>query len=241
LTTQAKTLSNEEQNTMGFREGLVASVPIAIGFLPIAITFGVIAKAAELTLTQALAMSLFVFAGASQFVGVNLIVLGVPFAEIVLTTFFLNFRHFLMSSFLATKFLPMSKTMLAVVGFGITDETFSMASIKDGKLSGQFMLGLNFLAYSAWASGTALGVLLATGIPASVQASMGIALYAMFIGLLVPNMKKSFKIAIVAISAGIANTVLSQFLSIGWSIIGATLIGAIVGTLLSDSGHSSII
>ncbi len=228
----------EHTNQKGLKEGILASLPIAVGYIPVAITFGVIAQAAGLNLFQAMSMSLFVFAGASQFVGVNLISMGVPFAEIILTTFMLNFRHFLMSSFLITKFEKMQKGILAIVGFGITDETFSIASLQEGKLSATFLLGLNFTAYLAWVGGTGLGVLLAAGMPPVLQTSMGIALYAMFIGLLVPNMKKSLKITCVALGAGAANIILNNYLSAGWSIIVATLIGALLGSILFKGGEN---
>jgi len=220
----------------GLKDGIIASLPIAVGYIPIAITFGVIAQAAGLTLVQALSMSLFVFAGASQFVGVNLIAMGVPFAEIVVTTFILNFRHFLMSSSLVTKFAPMRKGLLAAIGFGITDETFSLASLQPGKLGAAFLLGLNFTAYTAWAFGTGLGVILAAGMPPMLQSSMGIGLYAMFIGLLVPSMKKSIKVAVIAIAAGITNLILYNYLSVGWSIILATITGALIGTFCFKGG-----
>ncbi|KUO53639.1 MAG: hypothetical protein APF76_12305 [Desulfitibacter sp. BRH_c19] len=220
----------------GLKDGIVASLPIAIGYIPIAITFGVLAQATGLTLFQALSMSLFVFAGASQFVGINLIAMGVPFAEIVVTTFILNFRHFLMSSSLVTKFAPMKNGLLAIVGFGITDETFSLASLQPGQLSGPFLIGLNFTAYAAWVGGTGLGVILAAGMPPVLQSSMGIALYAMFIGLLIPSMKKSIKIASVAIIAGLTNIVLYNYLSVGWSIILATITGAFIGTFFFKGG-----
>jgi len=233
-TSQDKLINTCENK--GLREGIIASLPIAVGYIPIAITFGVIAQSAGLTLVQALSMSLFVFAGASQFVGVNLIAMGVPFAEIVLTTFILNFRHFLMSSSLATKFAPMKRSMLALIGFGITDETFSLASLQSGKLGAAFLLGLNFTAYTAWAVGTGLGVILGAGMPPMLQSSMGIGLYAMFIGLLVPGMKKSLKATAIAIAAGITNLVFYNYFSVGWSIILATITGALIGTFYFQGG-----
>jgi len=214
----------------GFKAGFIASLPIAIGFIPIAITFGVVAQTAGLDFMQTMAMSIFIFAGASQFVGINLIVAGVPFIEIVLATFMINFRHFLMSSSLTTKLAPIKKRTLAVIGFGVTDETFALASMQPGKLSGGFLLGLNLTAYAAWVIGTGLGVVLAAGMPPALQSSMGIALYAMFIGLLVPNMKRSLKVAAVVAIAGITNIVLLNYLSVGWSIILATITGALIGT-----------
>ena len=119
----------------GVKAGIIASLPIAIGYIPIAITFGIIAQAAGLDFMQTLAMSIFIFAGASQFIGVNLIITGIPFIEIVLATFILNFRHFLMSSSLMTKLAPIRKRVLFVIGFGVTDETFALASMQSGKLT----------------------------------------------------------------------------------------------------------
>ncbi|WP_269431649.1 AzlC family ABC transporter permease [Bacillus sp. JCM 19034] len=129
--------------------------------------------------------------------------------------------------------------MLATLAFGVTDETFSVASTqREKELQPTFLLGLNLITFSAWNVGTWIGVFLAVGLPASVQSSMGIALYSMFIGLLVPALKKGKEISIVV---GIAIIVSSLFywvvplfinVSDGLQIIGTTVIAAAIGAFL---------
>jgi 4-azaleucine resistance transporter AzlC len=188
-------------------------------------------------------MSFLVFAGASQFVGVNLIALGTNPWEIVLTTFILNLRHFLMSASLSRRIdASVSKAWRCLLAFGITDETFSVASMqKDQLLSPCFIMALNMLAYTAWTAGTWAGIFLATGLPASLQASMGIALYAMFIGLLVPSLKNSKPIVLVvlismSISLALSWLPLTQSMSTGWKIIISTMMAALAAALIYPKG-----
>lgn len=222
----------------GFAAGLKASVPIAIGYLPIAVTFGLVARSAGIPAHITILMSLIIFAGASQFVAVNLIALGTNPWEIILTTFMLNLRHLLMSASLTQRIEPASKKRMAWLAFGVTDETFSVASLQEEKqLSSGFILGLNLLAFLAWVFGTIAGISLVNGIPASWQASMGIALYAMFIGLLIPALRKNKKLIALGLLAAVINTLLYWLpaaapISMGWKIVITTVLTALAGAYL---------
>ena len=223
-------------------DGLKAGLPIAIGYIPIAIAFGLLAKSSGLPSEIAMLMSFAIFAGASQFVGINLLTLGTAYWEIVLATFILNLRHFLMSASLSSRMEKnTAKSYLALVSFGITDETFTVASLREEKeLSKEFLLALNVMAFAAWNGGTWIGLFLAQGLPDAIKASMGIALYAMFVGLLVPSMRKSRPALIVAVVAMTLHGLLGvmpglENLSTGWSIVIATVIGALLGTWLFPS------
>lgn len=220
-------------------DGIKAGIPIAVGYTPIAITFGLLAKSSGISNATAVLMSLIVLAGAAQFVGVQLIALGAGFWEIVITTFILNFRHFLMSSLLAQRIEKTTpKGLMLLLSYAITDETFSVASMgREGKINPMFMLGLNFMAAGSWISGTWLGVFLGAGLPQTLQTSMNIALYSMFIGLLVPALRESRPALVVALSAVVINCVLTwvpffEFLSSGWTIIISTILAAIIGVIL---------
>lgn len=218
---------------LSLMDGIKAGIPIAIGYIPIALAFGILAKASGVPNLASSMMSLLVFAGASQFVAVNLIALGVMPWEIIMTTFILNLRHLLMSAALARRVQRnTSKKMLAVLAFGVTDETFSVASFrKERVLSPAFVLGLNFTAFSAWNAGTWAGIFLATGLPESIKASMGIALYAMFIGLLVPSLRTSKPFLIVSLVAAATHLVLNR-VPAGWAIIISAMVAAAAGALL---------
>src|SRR5690349_9628755 len=106
-----------------FLMGMKVGVPVAVGYIPIAIAFGLLAKTAEVPNQITILMSFLIYAGASQFIGVNLLVLGASYSEIILTTFILNLRHFLMTAALAQKVnADVSKTWRSLLAFGITDE-----------------------------------------------------------------------------------------------------------------------
>ena len=157
--------------------GMKTGISIAVGYIPIAITFGLLSKAAGVPNAISIMMSVVVYAGASQFVAVNLLALHTGYWEIILTTFILNFRHFLMSAFISQRIEKgLSKPWMALLAFGITDETFAVASMeKEQQLNPWFLLGLNLIAFSAWNAGTWAGVFLGTALPDSVQSSMRIA------------------------------------------------------------------
>ncbi|MFX0561268.1 AzlC family ABC transporter permease [Tepidibacillus infernus] len=217
---------------LGIKDGL----PIAIGYLPIALTFGILSIQAGLNPFEATGMSIWVFAGASQFIAINLLQSHAQILEIVLTTFILNLRHLLMSTSLSRK-LQATPMISSLLSFGITDETFVVASMSEEKfnIGGKYFLGLAATAYVGWVVGTFIGSLFSQMIPASLTAGMGIALYVMFIGLLVPSMKKSWQITFIAIFSGLINWIISMVftsLSSGWTIIIATLIATTVGAFL---------
>lgn len=234
---------HKKDHLTDFAGGLKAGIPIAVGYLPIAIAFGLLAQSAGVPIYITVLMSLIVFAGASQFVGVNLLVLGATNWEIILTTFILNLRHFLMTASISRRVKAgTSKQWLALLAFGVTDETFTVASLrKEQQLEPTFILGLNLLAYSAWNAGTWLGVYLGAGLPEMVQSSMGIALYAMFIGLLIPSARASKTVLAIALIAVAVNSVLYWLpalkgLSAGWAIIISTIVASTAGALFCKDG-----
>ncbi|AGB41087.1 putative branched-chain amino acid permease (azaleucine resistance) [Halobacteroides halobius DSM 5150] len=238
-----KEITYAEDTNLSFSSGLKKGIPIALGYIPIAIAFGLVSKSAGIPNSISILMSLLVFAGASQFIAVNLLALQTGYWEIVMTTFIINLRHFLMSASISQKInKEVSQKWRAILAFGITDETFSVASLRPEKeLTAKFLLGLNLISYSAWVLGTAIGVFLGASLPEVVQNSMGIALYVMFIGLLIPSLKKSKVIFGIFIIAIIINSSLYWIplfsnISTGWSIIITTLSTAMIGAIIFPTG-----
>nr|WP_263328396.1 AzlC family ABC transporter permease [Neobacillus sp. Marseille-Q6967] len=218
------------KETTGFKKGLQAGVSIGIGYFPIALTFGLLAKTTGLSILEAVLMSMVVFAGASQYISLSLIAYGTGLLEIVLTTFIVNIRHFLMSTTLNEKVEEDQLVNKVIYSFGITDETFSVAATKEGTISTGFMFGLNLLAYSSWVVFTGVGHLIGAKLPQTLQESMGVALYAMFVGLLVPSMKKSKKVVFLAILAAVFNSIftLGNVMAQGWAIVVSTIMSAVI-------------
>ncbi|MBD7938014.1 MULTISPECIES: AzlC family ABC transporter permease [Cytobacillus] len=213
-----------------FRKGLQAGVSIAIGYAPVALTFGLLAKTTGLTFIETVLMSMVVFAGASQYMALSLISLGTSIFEIIFTTFIVNIRHFLMSTALNEKAEDDSLIKKALYSFGITDESFSVIATKDGVQKTGFILGVNIIGYMSWVTFTALGFVVGASLPHVLQESMAVALYAMFIGLLVPSMKGSLKVVYLAAVAAALNTIFTftGALSTGWSIVIATLMSSVL-------------
>lgn len=220
---------------MTFTNGIRAGLSIAIGYFPIALTFGLLAKTTGLSMWEAVAMSMFVFAGAAQYISLTLLSTGVEPILIVLNTFVVNIRHFLMTASLNEKMQPDARWKKAIYAFGVTDETFSvLATKKENNIKTPFAAGVMIISYGSWVTFTALGHVIGANLPAFLQAAMSIALYAMFVGLLVPSMKGNRKVVLLALFGAIIHSVLywSGLLSTGWSILVATLGSAILVEIL---------
>lgn len=218
---------------LGLKDGILAGIPVFIGYFPIAVTFGLLAVSVKITLAETFSFSVIVFAGASQFVGLNMIKGGIGAGEIVLTTFLLNFRHFLMSASISSR-ASFSRGVLPFIAFGITDETFSVASMEKGDLTESYMLGLNFTAYSGWVAGTVAGFIAGDFLPAVLQESISICLYAMFVAILIPAVRKSYRAGVIALAAGICNSLLAYFslFGSGWNIVISILAASAAGLIL---------
>src|SRR5690606_5645307 len=226
-------------NGREFSSGLKAGTSIAVGYFPIALTFGLLAKTTGLSLIEALAMSISVYAGAAQYISLSLITAGGAPAFIVLNTFIVNIRHFLMTAALNEKMQPDDRWKKALYAFGITDESFSvLATQKGNKLSTAFAVGVIVIAYGSWVIFTAIGHLIGANLPQFLQASMSIALYAMFVGLLVPSMRGNRKVVSLALIAGAVNSLFyfTEWLSTGWAIMVSTLASAIFIEWISRKG-----
>ncbi|OEH92418.1 AzlC family ABC transporter permease [Bacillus solimangrovi] len=219
-----------------FKEGFQAGVSIGIGYMPVALTFGLLAKSTGLSVIETFMMSMLVFAGASQYISLNLFAIGTTGPVIILTTFIVNIRHLLMSASLSEKIEKEHPFKKALYAFGITDETFSVAALKEGKVTSSYMAGLITVAYGSWVIFSVVGHFVGASLPDVLQESMGIALYAMFVGLLTPSLKKHRKVVTLAGGAALINIIFSFVFPpnwSGWAIVLATLSSAILVELTS--------
>ncbi|MBD7985126.1 AzlC family ABC transporter permease [Sporosarcina sp. Sa2YVA2] len=210
-----------------FISGVKAGSSIAIGYFPVAIAFGLLAKTTGLSLIEATAMSIFVYAGAAQYMALSLIKLNVDPVTIVINTFVVNIRHFLMTASLNEKMQSAPKIVKATYAFGITDETFSVLATRkeDDKITSAFAFGVASIAYGSWVIFSAIGHFVGANLPEFLQTAMSIALYAMFIGLLVPSAKGNRKVVMLAAIAAVIHCIIyfTGLLPTGWAILVATL------------------
>lgn len=218
----------------GFKQGVRSAIPIIIGYFPVAMAFGLLANTVNVSFIDNLLFSVLVFAGASQFMALDLIKAGIATGDIIIATLLLNLRHMMMSASLAMKIKETKRRWLFFIAFGITDETFAVASLKEGKITGIFLLALQGLSYSAWVAGTIVGYLVGAILPLAVQSSLGIGLYAMFAAIIAPEIRKSVDVLILSLISGALYAVIHYFnlLPSGWNIIGTILIASSLGVVL---------
>ncbi len=212
-----------------------AGIPLFIGYFPAAVAFGILAKTTGVSLVEAFLFSAVVFAGASQFIALNLLATGMGPTGIILTTLLVNFRHFLMSTYLSSRITQKAKRWYIPMAFGVTDEVFSVLSFTKGNLTKNFVLALEFSAYSGWVLGTLAGFLLGGFMPPILTQSMGVALYALLLAILMPEIKSSHTSLFLTLASGLLNWLLvsMNFLPKGWTIIVCILVIASTGALLS--------
>ena len=228
--------------------GIRAGLPVAVGYVPMAMAFGVLATQTGLGFFQAGAMSMFVYAGASQFAALGLLAGGASALAIVLATLVLNFRHFLMSVALSRR-LPLrqgtdhrARLLPLMLGFGITDETFVVASLEE-RLTVRYFAGLIVTVYLAWLSGTLIGAGFSSLIPPVISRGMGVALYAMFIAILVPGVKKAWVNGLVAVAGGVLAWGASRALPSlppGWRIVIAILVASAIGAMIGGGDDGAV-
>lgn len=222
------------QSTNALHEGIVTGIPIVIGYVPVAMAFGLLSKATNVSMMDSFLFSSLVFAGASQFMALDLIKTGIAIPEIVLATFLLNLRHMMMSASLAVRIRERKLGRLIFVAFGITDETFSVASLRDEELSIPFLLGMQGVSYTAWVLGTIIGYLVGSILPTALQSSMGVGLYAMFAAILVPEVRKSLNVLFLSAMSGIIYVSIDYFklVAADWRIVTAIITAAFIGTFI---------
>ena len=234
----------EESFSVGyasFYEGVKACVPTILGYLGIGIAAGVVGKASNLTLLEIGLMSLIVYAGSAQFIMSGMILMGSSIGAIVLTTFLVNLRHFLMSLSVADYYKKNSLLESIGVGSLLTDESYGVlmtALVNKEKVSVPWTNGLNVTAYLTWFVATIIGGVIGTWIPSPESVGLDFALSGMFIGLIVLQVELPLKYyfkntVIILASVVISLYLLLVFLSPEMSVIGATLIGCTVGMVVS--------
>lgn len=211
-------LTKAKQFLKGSRLGL----PIALGYIPVSFSFGMLAVAAGIPPLAAIIISMTNLTSAGQFAGINIISAAGGIGEMAITTLVINLRYMLMSLSLSQKINKMPLAKRLITAFGITDEIFAVASTTPIELTFPFMAGLIATPYLGWTFGTLLGAFINTLLPKSLAEAMGITLYAMFIAIIVPAARKDKNVLFVLIIAVTLSCIIYFFLpfiSSGWAVI----------------------
>ncbi len=224
--------TSQARKQRSLKRGAAAAWPICLGYLPIGLAFGVLAQKAGLSPLEIGLMSVFVFAGSSQFIAVSMLAAGASIISIVATTFVVNLRHFLMSSALAVFLKNADHKKLTLFAYGVTDESFAvnLSKFRDSQWDLDSALVTNFTANFTWIITTVLGGIGGQFIPAHAF-GIDYALIAMFICLLVFQIR-GFIYVITAAIAGLFAVLLSMLIPGNSYIVIASMAAAAIGVII---------
>lgn len=219
-----------------FGAGLLAALPIGLGYFPIAFAFGVAATKAGFTAAEAFMLSLVIYAGASQFLALALVASGAPLLVSAFTLVAMNLRHVLYGpSLMKAAGAAASRRLAWGWAWGLTDEVFGAAlgEMARGRVfSERFMFGIGAGAYASWLSGTALGAVAGggalQGYPA-VEAGLGFMLPALFLALLLSILTRA-AVPVIAVAA-VASVAGVLLVSPTFGILGGMVAGALAGVV----------
>ena len=225
-------MNNRQQFAQGLRDGS----PIAAGYFAVSFSFGILAREGGLSVLQAALTSLTNVTSAGQFAGLQVIMAGGTLAELVLTQLIINLRYALMSLALSQKLdRSVSLWQRLVIAFANTDEIFAVAIHHNGTLRLPYLLGLQLLPVLGWTAGTAVGAVAGSILPAALTSALGVALYGMFIAIVVPAARKARPVLFTALRAVAVSCALYYFapaVSAGVSIIVCTVLAAAAAAAL---------
>lgn len=179
----------EENNS--FVKGIIAGIPICLGYLSVAFAFGIFSVESGLTVIQALFISMANVTSAGQLAAVPIITAGGSLTELALSQLVINMRYALMSVSLSQKVSENVRPAdRFIIAFMNTDEVFGVASGCKGRVGRRFLYGLILTPYLGWSIGTLLGAAAGAVLPEALTSALGIAIYAMFTAIVIPPAKK---------------------------------------------------
>ena len=218
----------------GFKDG----IPICLGYLAVSFTFGIMAKNADLSVWEAVLISASNVTSAGQFAGLSLITAGASYMEMAFTQLIINLRYCLMSCALSQKLdnkTPFFHRFF--IAYGVTDEIFGISVSTKDKLHPFYSYGAISVAVPGWVMGTFLGIVSGNILPDRVISALSVALYGMFIAIIIPPAKKNKVLAGIIFVSMIASTIFTYApvvcqISSGFRIIILTLIVAGIAAAL---------
>lgn len=184
-----------------YLRGLRYGIPIGLGYLSVSFTFGIMAVSYGFSWWQALLISMLTVTSAGQFAGIGVMMQPGQYFEMLVSQLTINVRYSFMSISLSQKVDSKFKGIFRwLLGFFMTDEIYAVASTEE-QVSRSFFAGLSTLPYFGWAGGTLAGALLGNILPHSVMSALSLAIYGMFVAIVVPEMKHKKTVLIVVLIA----------------------------------------
>ncbi|HEV8586262.1 MAG TPA: AzlC family ABC transporter permease [Methylomirabilota bacterium] len=223
---------------MTFRDGVVASLALVPSVFVYGTVFGGLAVQAGLTAAQTLGMSVLVFAGASQFVAVPMLAAGAPALAIVITTYVVNMRHYLMAATLAPSFRGFPRRWLALIAHVINDESFAVAVARSRPPDPWVYLGSAAAISGSFVGGVGVGVVLGGLVERPERYGLDFAFPAVFLALVAMQLRRRSD-WLVAVGAAVLATALALVLPGNWHIVVAGLVVSALGALVLPAEESA--
>ena len=218
-----------------FKRGFKNGIPIFLGYVAVSFTFGIAARNSGLSSLETILISATNLTSAGQFAGLDIITASSGYVAMILTQLVINLRYCLMSSSLSQRFdTNMKSYHRYLIAFGVTDEVFGVSSAYVHRnVPPAYCYGLICAAWPGWVGGTALGCISGEILPPSVLSALGVALYGMFIAIIVPPTKQNkvllgIVLSSMLLSLGFAVTPLLKEIPSGYRVIILTIVIASV-------------
>jgi predicted branched-subunit amino acid permease len=227
-----------------FKEGCRDAIPICLGYIAVSFAFGIEASKIGMTTFQAAMTSLLNVTSAGQFSALDVIAKNGSFVELAILQFIINLRYMLMSTALSQKLAPSVSTLHRLgISYGVTDEIFAVSFFRKKPLVPLYSYGLIATSVFGWVFGTVLGALSGQLLPHRLISCLGLAIYGMFIAIIIPDTRTSKSVMAVVISAMALSCVftyvpvLRDTISSGFRIIIITIVVASAAALISPKTH----
>ena len=222
-----------------FKKGLKDGLPIAIGYLSVSFAFGIFAVENGLTVFQAVIISLLNLTSAGQLAAVPIIAGGGTLVELALSQLVINSRYSLMSISLSQKLSKKVKLpQKLLIAYGNTDEIFAVSVSNNREVGTKYMLGIILLPVIGWTSGTLLGAVMGNILPPIVTAALGVAIYGMFVAIVMPVAKKEKMTALcvllaIAISCAFRYIPLLKAVPSGFTVIICAVVASVIFAIIA--------
>ena len=223
-----------------FKEGCRDALPICLGYMAVSFAFGIEASKIGMSVFQAAMTSLLNVTSAGQFSALEIIARNGSFIELAILQFIINLRYMLMSCALSQKLDPALGTGHRMgISYGVTDEIFGVSVLRKGRLYPAYSYGLIVTSVFGWVLGTSLGAFSGQIMPERLISCLGLAIYGMFIAIIIPDTRTSKAVMAVVLSAMALSTVftyapvLGTAISSGFRIIIITVVVAAAAAFLA--------
>ena len=227
-----------------FFKGFCDGIPIGLGYLSVSIGVGIVAVERGLGVISALLISMTNLTSAGEVAGISVIAAGGTLIEMALIQLVINLRYSLMGISLSQK-LDNSFTTChrLVISSFITDEIFAAASSQK-VLNVKYMYGIAIVPYIGWSLGTFIGAAAGAVLPASVNAALGMAIYGMFIAIVVPAMKNDKGAFCVVVIASVVSCFIYFFIpviSYGFAVILSSVLASLAVSAIKMFGRGAAV